>query len=261
MQAGKKTRSRLRVLLAVLLLGSLLILPASAGTVDATYYNTGVLSPAEAAALTGLPKGAVVVMTPTSGTFYTGETARQMILSGEVQIISVAGVGSSSVGTAAFAKHIARIKSQPVAGIVVGYGDGSVYTEGPEGYYIGRPSNVAGVWYEEPASRTLAELYEAGARPQLLVGHSKGNMDIANALFKLAAEGHCGWYAGTDFKTFGCGVNVPAGLKSFRQYIGTLDSLGYANTVSWAAMTYVYGRYHTTNPYYALTYMPIENYL
>lgn len=26
-------------------------------------------------------------------------------------------------------------------------------------------------------------------------------------------------------------------------------------------MTYVFGRYHTTNPYYAFTYMPIQNYL
>ena len=54
---------------------------------------------------------------------------------------------------------------------------------------------------------------------------------------------------------------MPAGLGSFQQYIGTLDTLGYANTVSWSNMTYVFGRYHTTNPFYAFTYMPIQNYL
>ena len=104
-------------------------------------------------------------------------------------------------------------------------------------------------------------MFEAGARPSLLVGHSKGNMDIANALYRLYYDGNAAWYGNTTFKTFGCGVNVPPGLGGFRQYIGTLDTLGYTNTVSWSNMTYVYGKYHTTNPYYVFTYLPIQNYL
>ena len=95
----------------------------------------------------------------------------------------------------------------------------------------------------------------------MLVGHSKGNMDIANALFKMYNDGNSNWYQGVIFKTFGCGVNIPPGVGEFKQYIGTLDTLGYTNTVSWRNMTYVYGRYHTTNPYYSFTYLPIEDYL
>ena len=258
----KKSIHRIGTILLIVLLAAVMVLPAfAAGTTESTYYNVGCLTPTEELALVGLDKGTVIVMYPTDNTFYYGSEAEALIISGEVKIISIAGVGTGSVGTAAFAKHIALIKNQPVAGIVVGYGDGTVYTEGTQGYYIGRPSNVAGVYYAEPASQKVVDLYEAGARPELLVGHSKGNMDMANALFKMYNEGHQSWYSGVTFKTFGCGVNVPAGLGSFQQYIGTLDSLGYTNIVSWANMTYVVGRYHTTNPFYAATYMPIENYL
>lgn len=258
-----KTRRLGKKLAAVLLAVMLLSLPAAAGYADSTYYNTGCLTSQETSVLLAqaFEKGSVVVMTPTNNVFYTGATAEQMVIDGDVQIVTIAGVGSSVIGTAAFAKHVAKIKNQPVAGIVVGYGDGTIYTEGTQGYFIGRPSNVAGVYYEEPASQKLVDLYAAGARPSLLIGHSKGNMDVANALFKMYNEGHQSWYAGVTVKTFGCGVYVPAGVGAFRQYIGTLDSLGYTNTVNWGSMTYVYGKYHTTNPSYAFTYMPIQWYI
>ena len=257
-------KQRLKRFSPILLVAALVIalaVPAFAGTADTTYYNVGCLTASETVGTAGLDKGDVIVMYPDNDHYYVKSTAENLVVSGEVKIVAIPGVGSSSTGAAAFAKHIAMIKNQPVAAIVVGYGDGSVYTEGPQGYFIGRPSNVAGIYYEEPGSRKLVDLYAAGARPSLLVGHSKGNMDMANALFKMYNEGHQSWYQGVTFKTFGCGVNVPPGLGSFNQYIGTLDSLGYSNTVSWSNMTYVYGRYHTTNPFYAATYMPIQNYL
>ncbi|MBQ9535246.1 MAG: hypothetical protein IJU78_05345 [Clostridia bacterium] len=258
-----KTRRLGKKLAAVLLAVMLLSLPAAAGYADSTYYNTGCLTSQETSVLLAqaFEKGSVVVMTPTNNVFYTGAAAEQMVIDGDVQIVTIAGVGSSVIGTAAFAKHVAKIKNQPVAGIVVGYGDGTIYTEGTQGYFIGRPSNVAGVYYEEPASQKLVDLYAAGARPSLLIGHSKGNMDVANALFKMYNEGHQSWYAGVTVKTFGCGVYVPAGVGTFRQYIGTLDTLGYTNTVNWGSMTYVYGKYHTTNPTYTFTYMPIQWYI
>lgn len=251
----------LPIALALMLVVALAVPALAAGVADSTYYNTGILTTTESRGTTGLVKGDVVVMYPTNNKFYTGETAKQLVISGEVDIVCIAGVGSSSNGVAAFAKHIATIKNQPVAGIVSGYGDASIYAEGTQGYFIGRTSNAARTCYVEPASRTLIDLYEAGARPSLLVGHSKGNMDMANALFRLYYDGNAEWYANATFKTFGCGVNVPDGLGGFHQYIGMLDTLGYTNTVSWANMTYVPGRYHTTNPFYALTYMPIQNYL
>jgi len=257
----KRTLKRVLTLSLSLMLVIALTIPAFAGVADTTYYNTGALTYAETSGTSGLAKGTVIVMYPTNNKFYVGTEAEWLVVSGEVDIVCIPGVGSSSTGTAAFAKHIAKIKNQPVAGIVVGYGDASIYTEGTQGYFIGRTSNMAGTCYVEPASRALIDLFEAGARPSLLVGHSKGNMDIANALYRLYYDGNAAWYGNTTFKTFGCGVNVPPGLGGFRQYIGTLDTLGYTNTVSWSNMTYVYGKYHTTNPYYVFTYLPIQNYL
>jgi len=200
-------------------------------------------------------------MYPNSTNVVKGTAAENLVKTNQVRTVVMAGVGSSSQGTAAFAKHVAKATGVPVAGIVTGYGDGSVYTEGPEGYFIGRASNIAGVYYNEPASAKLAELYIGGARPQKLIGHSKGNLDIANALFKLYNEGRGSMYSGVRFITFGCGVYVPPGVGTFRQYLGTLDSLGIFNTVNYGNLTWVYGRYHTTNPAYFLTYMPIENYV
>lgn len=261
MKKVKKT-----ICLFTLIMLFIALLPSTAwavspGIADNTYYNTGCLTNTETLGVFGLNIGTVVVMTPSTNEFYVGEDAEEMIINGDVNILAIPGVGSSSIGAAAFAKHIALTKNQPVAAIVVGLGDGSVYTEGPQGYYIGRPYNVAGVYYPEIASQKLVDLFAAGADISLLVGHSKGNMDIANALYKMYNDGNQDWYSNVTFKTFGCGVNVPPGLANFKQYIGTLDTLGYSNTVSWTNMTYVYGRYHTTNPYYAWTYMPIQNYL
>lgn len=228
---------------------------------DSMYYYTGLLTNKEFSELSDLPKGTVIVMSPIDNHYYYGEEAEQLIIDGSVTIVSFTGVGSSSVGTAAFAKHIAVARDEYVAGIVTGLGVTSVGSEGIQGYYIGRPSNIAGTYYVEPASDKLAELYIEGGRPKLLIGHSKGNMDLANALYKLNNEGNKSMFEGVKIITFGCGVYVPSGVGSIKQYLGNLDSLGIMNTVSYYNLIWVYGAYHTTNPYYALTYMPIQNYV
>jgi hypothetical protein len=247
----------LALLASVVLFGT----KAYAGVADNTYYNTGILTYNETLRATAWPKGTVIVMSPKDGEMYFGSDAERMVIAGTVKTVVIPGVGSSSVGAAAFAKHIARDRNEYVAGITAGYGDYSIYTEGTQGYFIGRSSNIAGTYYYEPASAKLVDMYSRGARPSLLVGHSKGDMDVANALFKMYNDGKQSWYQGVRVVTFGCGVYVPAGVGTFQQYLGDKDSLGKDNTVSYKNVTWVAGRYHTTNPYYSTTYMPIENYL
>lgn len=248
------------VLTLVLIFSMALAAPAFAGTADSTYYYTGILTTTEKYAVTGKATGTVIVMYPTNNKYYVGSAAEQLVIDGTVSIVCVPGVGSSSIGAAAMAKQIAKAKNVPVAAITAGLGDTTSYYYGTEGYFIGRTNNVAGTYYSNLASAKLIDLYEAGARPTMLVGHSKGNMDIANALFYLYNNGDMSLYNGVVFKTFGCGVYAPAGVNLY-QYIGTLDSLGYTNTVNWSNMTYVYGRYHTLNKAYLYTYMPIQNYV
>ena len=257
---SKKIVKRLSAVLVLILAVVLLSVSVAAGVSDSTYYATGLLTSTEKRAVTGKAIGTVIVMSPTNNKYYIGSTAESMVKSGQVKIVCIPGVGSSSIGAAAMAKQIAKDQNQMVAAITVGLGDTTTYTEGVQGYFIGRTSNVARTYYYETASAKLISLYKAGARPTMLVGHSKGNMDIANALFGLYNTGYKSLYNGVKFYTFGCGVNVPSGV-TLKQYIGTADSLGYINTVSWKNMTYVYGKYHTLNPAYALTYMPIAKYL
>ena len=254
-----------KVLKRVLALMFVMALPlsasAAAGAADSTYYYVGCLTSTEVAATSALPVTTVIVMYPLNNMYYIGADAEQLIIDGTVEIVCMPGVGSSSVGAAAMAKQIAVAKNQPVAAITVGLGDASICYEGTQGYFIGRTNNIYGTTYLDIASQKLVDLYAAGARPTMLVGHSKGNMDLANALYMMYNAGNQSWYEGVTVKTFGCGVNVPAGVGTFKQYIGTLDSLGYTNTVSWANMTYVTGRYHTLNKAYLATYMPIESYV
>lgn len=256
----KKFAKRLGALALVLILTLALAVPAFAGVAENTYYYVSNLSTREKNAVRYLNTGTVIVMYPTSNKYYTGSAAETLIKNGTVSIICVPGVGSSGVGAASMARQIAKAKNKPVAAIVAGQGDGTSVYYGTEGYFVGRSNNVLGTYYPNLASAKLISLYEAGAKPAMLVGHSKGNMDIANALFYLYNNNKKALYNGVTFKTFGCGVNVPSGV-TLKQYIGTLDTLGYANTVSYANMTYVYGRYHTLNKTYLWTYMPIEQYV
>lgn len=257
----KKTFKRVVVIaLAVMLLMSVVAPAFAAGVTESMYYQISNLTSKEKSALKGLKVGTVIVMYPKNNKYYSGSAAEELVTNGTVKIICMPGVGSSSLSAAAMARQIAKAKNQPVAAITVGLGDASVMYESVQGYFVGRANNVAGTTYTDTASSKLVKLYKNGARPTLLVGHSKGNMDIANALFKMYNDGHKSWYKGVTFKTFGCGVNVPSGV-TLKQYIGTLDSLGYLNTVSWKNMTYVAGRYHTLNPAYAATYMPIQKYV
>lgn len=231
----------------------------SAAAADWTYYNMQGLTGTELALTFGKPCGTVIVVQPNDTTVVIGREAEEMVSSNKVRTVIIAGVGSQ--GTAAFAKHVARSINQPVAGIVNGTGDMSSYIEDSQDYFIGRSFNTIGQYYPNPASQKLYDLYADGARPERIIGHSKGNLDIANALFKMYSEGHGGWYRSAKMVTFGCGVNVPANVNNLDQYLGTLDALGISNTVSFRNLHWVVGRYHTTNPFYQLTYMPIEYYL
>lgn len=208
-----------------------------------------------------LPKGEVIISNPFNDKTIIGKQAEHMILNGKVTTIVIDGVGTDAQDTCALAKQVATARNEMVAGIVSGYGETTLVYEGPKGYFISRSCNVARTYYYDLASEKLVKLYKKGAKPKLLIGHSKGNMDIANALFKLYNEGNKNLYEGVEVKTFGCGVYFPEGVKNLEQYIGSLDTLGITNTVNYSDIHWVWGRYHTVNPLYFCINMPIEWYV
>lgn len=196
-----------------------------------------------------LSPGTVIVVQPgTSWSIDRGTTAENMVRNNQVRTIVMAGVGSSSRGTAALAKLVANEIGQPVAGIVTGWGDYTTATEGMEGYFTGREHNQSGTYYNNTASAKMVSLLSNGARPTRIIGHSKGAMDTANALFRLNQLGRSNTYSQATYITFGMGVFVPPGLNNFRQYIGSADSLGSTNTVNTNPMITVSGRGHSLSP-------------
>lgn len=227
---------------------------------ESMYYGLYELSYNEYWSSSYLSPGTVIVVQP--GTSWWNVTrysaAENLLTSNQVRTIVLAGVGSSSRGTAAMAKRAARTLNQRVGGIVTGWGDYSTTQQALEGYTTARSANQSGSWYNNAASSKLMALYSSGARPTRLIGHSKGAMDSANALFRMAALGRGAQYGQTTFITFGMGVFVPGGvvgpartrpkLRNFRQYLGTSDPLGDHNTVNRNPMINVSGKGHSLSP-------------
>lgn len=127
-----------------------------------------------------------------------------------IDAIAVAGVGSSALGTAAFARNVADAIGRPVVAVVSGYGLADLVTEASGGFaWAAGLDGLHRLWERidhsldwirtleanalgETASRlhrdtdTLAALLrDPRLQIGLLVGHSKGNLVIADALHEL----------------------------------------------------------------------------
>ncbi|MDR5659898.1 hypothetical protein RH915_10395 [Serpentinicella sp. ANB-PHB4] len=241
------------------------VLPGASLEADAFHYTEAKMYPLhllnsyETSVTYGLAPGTVMVMYPGSNrTVYTYSWAEYLVRTNQVGTVVMAGVGSSSTGTAAMAKQVANELGQPVAGIVSGWGDSTIWYYGPQGYYVGRPNNIDGTYYSNAASYKLYLLYRNGARPHRVVGHSKGSMDSANAFFRLRNEGRSWMLGQTTFISLGIGVNSPNGLANYRGYLGTEDSLGYDNTTNFNNLIMVNGSDHHLNDRYS-QYLPLTS--
>jgi hypothetical protein len=197
-----------------------------------------------------------------------------------VDIVAMAGVGSSALGTAALAANVADALGKPVAGIVSGYGVADAITEGLVGWFVLRPYNqlrqlVDGwlSWFEpliaavsadtqpngDPGRlvayvRGLPETDTLGAllcEPRMLVatlvGHSKGNLCIAAALDNLSSERSRAVCPRLEVITFGALVQLPPTLRDARQFIGMLDGFGLVNSILPQISTVVPWATHSLN--------------
>jgi hypothetical protein len=199
-----------------------------------------------------------------------------------VEIVTITGVGSSALGSAAFAWDVAAAVGKPVLAIVPGYGVADLFEQALGGWFrfglrnwlhskqtlqdtlakfapkaaaIGRnlsastpnakSSNGAPVFrYGSGSSDVLHDLMEHRTMPfHLLVGHSKGALQIGNAISSLPAAKT----TNLDLVTMGCPIAEDVPGVNYHQFLGILDALGLLNmwgnwpehwTWSW----------HTTNP-------------
>src|SRR3974390_919746 len=200
----------------------------------------------------------------------------------DVDIATITGVGSSALGSAALAWDISVALEKPVLAIVPGYGAAHVVLQGlgvwfafglhdflssktliqtglatatPETARIGR--ELAASTSEEPTARG-APIFRYGSGSSdvlhallrhretpfcLLVGHSKGALQINNAIQSLPAERT----QGLRVVTLGCPIGENVAGVDYHQYLGLFDALGQLN--AWGHWPEYWPlTWHSTNP-------------
>jgi hypothetical protein len=187
---------------------------------DGVFYDVGVITAEEIPELAFwlTREGAIVVVPP------SGQGRLRVFLTpdeffhdgGSVAALTVAGVGSSALGAAAFARNVADALGDRVAAVVSGYGLADVLTEALGGFFwfgalnslrhMFEPLDAVSklftkteqsfesseglVWARtsRDTQTVISLLKDDRFSAGLLVGHSKGNLIISEALYAIATE-------------------------------------------------------------------------
>jgi hypothetical protein len=183
-------------------------------TLDGIFYDIGTVTKQEATAIAPwlAREGEILIVPPTGqGPLVHCATPDGFATAGgkQLRVLAVAGVGSSALGAAAFARNIADALGVPVAAVVSGYGLADLLTEALGGWFWFGALNRFRHQFEglDAVSRTLngmeavsstatglelgdisrdtatvmALLADSRFSFSLLTGHSKGNLVISEA--------------------------------------------------------------------------------
>jgi hypothetical protein len=234
---------------------------------DAIFYDIGKISIEEARAISPwlAKEGAILIVPP------TGQGAVQLCADTEdffarggsgIRILTVAGVGSSALGSAAFARNVADACGQPAAAVVSGYGLADLITEAAGGWFWFGGLNrlrhqfeeldalTRGSWSDSPVlhlpefrvplerisldTRTVCELLaDRRADFSLLTGHSKGNLVISEALYELEElQGIRAAAVAADIwvVTVSAAIAIPVRFRNVVDVIGDIDWFGALNS-------------------------------
>jgi len=217
------------------------------------------------------PEGAIVIVdasaTPHIQCFFdVSEFIRAKDGVSRIDSISVSGVGSSALGSAALAWNVSSAMGKPVAAIVPGYGLADVVQQALGGffgfgiytYWMKQPlQNSLAFWLPGAASvgRSLvatlpgakvdpneAPVFQHGSGSsdvlvsilkhtdhiRTLVGHSKGALVIENAIADpdLPVEK----LSRLKVLTFACSIAEQQGVGEYEQFLGIIDALGILNS-------------------------------
>lgn len=231
---------------------------------DSLFYDVKVVSAEEAFYISSClsAEGAILIVPPSGGApLSLFDTMDDFIQGGgaRVDTLAVAGVGSSALGAAALGRNIADATGKPVAVVVSGYGLADVVTEALGGYSLfghlhsvrhafeqldelfGRPQfGVATrLSSESLCKRSLdtqtlrAMLSHPRLSFRLLVGHSKGNLVIAEALSDLVQTdvARAKQLAETvKIVTFSARPSLPESFHDVVEVMGEWDWFGEINS-------------------------------
>ena len=242
------------------------------------------------------PEGSILVVSAKGPAYVTPfEDVRSFLtyakgLVPAIQAVSITGVGSSALGSVAFAWNISAALAEPVAAIVPGYGVADVVNQALGGWF---GFGMYNFWVKQLAQDVLARTSpniahigrrlmktapgheEAGTGVPLfrrgngssdvlhailselrgisrVLGHSKGALVIKNAISDLPPE----TTGRLHIVTFGCPIDEAAPkVAGYHQVLGRLDWLGWLN--SWGNSPDVeIVSHHSTNTWIPLS-MPV----
>lgn len=227
---------------------------------DALFYDVKVISPDETRTLAPwlAHEGALLLVPPTSrGSLSVCPDIDSFAAGGgtRTRILAVAGVGSSALGTAAFARNVADALGEPVAALVSGYGLADMLAEAAGGWlwfgalnrlrhmsegfgellrgsafelkHAGWP-NLA---HHSCDTRTLCALLTDGRfRFGLLTGHSKGNFVISEALYALRDAHADEHLADIAIVTISAAIAMPPRYRNIIDVMGEADWFGMMNS-------------------------------
>ena len=233
---------------------------------DWLYYDVSCVEPEEAVRIAPrwAAEGAILTVPPTgAGPLRICTSIDAFLESGgsEISTLTVAGVGSSALGAAAFARNVADAITAPVAAVVSGFGLADVATEALGGFFlfgtinrlrhafegldrltqpaiVSDPSDWldgAGAWLLSQSRDTrtvLALLEHEDLSFDLLAGHSKGNLVISEALFDLREHDHARMRSLAEkakIVTIGACILMPTGFEVI-DVMGEWDALGLLNS-------------------------------
>jgi hypothetical protein len=182
---------------------------------------------------------------------------------GRLRSVSITGVGSSALGSAAFAWNASCALGEPVAAIIPGYGLADVVPQALGGWFglgmhdwlqsatqrflaLAAPSlaqmgrQLARSSPHHAKAATGAPVFEHGSaasddlhgvlqdalRITRVIGHSKGALAIANALRSLPS----GRTRNISVLTFGCAIAQELKDGDYTQFLGVLDGVGVLNS-------------------------------
>jgi hypothetical protein len=234
---------------------------------DWLFYDVSVVSPQEAERIAPwlAAEGAILVVPPTG----TGKIALCASIDAfvadykQVDTLAVAGVGSSALGSAAFARNVADAIDKPVAAVVSGYGLADLITEALGGFFLFGAANSLRHHFEwldrlresgvvsDPGNastdtashasprrskdtRTVAALLSHDALSlRTLIGHSKGNLVISEALYGLSTTAKKKFLKIAPdllILTVSAKVAMPPQCGRIVDILGKLDGFGLINS-------------------------------
>jgi hypothetical protein len=234
---------------------------------DSLFYDVGKVSLAEAQSLAPwlVAEGAILLVPPSGGgELRAFDSVDDFGAAGgtSCRALTVAGVGSSALGAAAFARNVADAVGDSVAAVVSGYGLADVITEGAGGWFwfgtinrlrrsfqtlgqlapqtparASRPMPDPVGAAERSVSRDLRTaidlLTDTRFRFDLVVGHSKGNLVLSEALFAQVRRAKATQRpipAETLIVTMSAAITMPPAFSTIVDVMGDWDWFGRLNS-------------------------------